>query len=74
MIAAYLPWLLSAITVWTMWAAGSGWRHTWTLSLVNQLLWLVWIIASGTWGLLPSNLALWVVSERNRRRWRARRL
>jgi len=69
-VAAYLPWLLSAITIYTMFLAGSKKKHTWAVGLFSQLLWLIWIIASASWGLLPMNLALWVVYTRNHLKWR----
>lgn len=70
MIATYLPWLLSAITIWTMFLAGDKSRHTWLVGLCNQALWLVWIIAVEAWGLLPMNAALWAVYIRNHLKWR----
>ncbi len=32
-------------------------RNAWLFGLANQGLWLVWIIATASWGLLPMNLA-----------------
>lgn len=69
MIATYLPWLLSAITIWMTVLAGNKHRSAWLIGLVNQALWLVWIVASSAWGLLPMNLALWVVYGRNHLKW-----
>lgn len=42
----------------------------WLIGLANQLLWLVWIGVTGTWGLLPLNIALWIVYSRNHLKWR----
>lgn len=69
MIAQYLPWLLSAITIWMTLLAGNKHPKAWLVGLVNQALWLVWIVASGTWGMLPMNLALWFVYGRNHLKW-----
>ncbi len=69
LIVAYLPWLLSAITIWTMFLAGDRKRHTWLVGLGNQALWLLWIVAASAWGLLPMNLALWIVYARNHLKW-----
>lgn len=71
MIVQYLPWLLSAITLWMTLLAGNLHRSAWLVGLVNQALWLVWIVASSTWGLIPLNIALWVVYWRNHRKWQA---
>lgn len=71
LVVSGLPWLLSAITIYTMFLAGNLSRHTWAVGLANQALWLVWIIAAGAWGLLPMNAALWFVYARNHLKWRA---
>lgn len=68
-IRDYLPWLLSAVTIWMTLLAGNKTRWAWAVGLVNQALWLVWIIAAEAWGLLPMNLALWVVYTRNHLKW-----
>lgn len=68
-IRQYLPWLMSAITIYMTVLAGNKSKHAWLIGLANQALWLVWIIASGSWGLLPMNAALWVVYARNHFKW-----
>lgn len=70
-VANYLPWLLSAITIWMTLMAGNKHPKAWLIGLGNQLLWLIWIYAVGAWGLLPMNLALWVVYGRNHLKWNA---
>lgn len=69
-IIVYLPWLLSAITVYSMLLAGNKKRGAWAVGLVNQLLWLIWIVLSSAWGLLPMNAALWIVYGRNYLKWK----
>lgn len=69
LIKTGLPWLLSAITIYTMFLAGNKNAKGWMFGMVNQALWLVWIIATGAWGLLPMNLALWFVYARNHVKW-----
>lgn len=69
-IRDYLPWLLSAITIWMTLLAGNIHRSAWLVGLFGQLLWLVWIVATGTWGLIPLNIALWIVYARNPMKWR----
>jgi hypothetical protein len=70
-IITYLPWLLSAITIWMTVLAGNKHPSAWLIGLVGQALWLAWIIASSAWGLLPMNVALWIVYGRNHFKWRA---
>ena len=69
LIIFYLPWLLSGITIYVLLQVGNKVRWIWAVSLFNQALWLTWIIASQSWGLLPMNLALWVVNVRNHLKW-----
>lgn len=65
----YLPWLMSAITIYMTVLAGNKSRHAWAVGLGNQFLWLTWIVATGAWGLLPMNAALWIVYGRNHWKW-----
>lgn len=69
LIRDYLPWFMSAITIWQIILAGNQWRYAWLVGLGNQTLWLTWIMVSGTYGLLPMNIALWVVYTRNHIKW-----
>lgn len=68
-IRLYLPWLLSGLTIWMTVLAGNRRRDAWLVGLVAQALWLVWIVTTKTWGLLPMNLALWIVYGRNHVKW-----
>lgn len=67
----YLPWLLSAITIYMNVLAGNKAPGAWAVGLGNQALWLVWIVATQSWGFLPMNLALWIVYGRNHLKWMA---
>lgn len=68
-IRIYLPWLLSAITIYMTVLAGNKHRNAWLFGLANQALWLIWIMTTGAYGLLPMNAALWVVYARNHLKW-----
>ena len=68
-IRTYLPWLLSAITIYMTVLAGNKSKNAWLFGLGNQALWLLWIITVGAWGLLPMNIALWIVYARNHLKW-----
>jgi hypothetical protein len=46
----YLPYLLSAVTIWMTLLAGNMHRRAWLVGLVGQALWLVWIVATGRVG------------------------
>lgn len=69
LITTYLPWLLSAITIWFNLMAGNKHAGAWALALVGQAGWLAWIIVTKNWGFLPMNLALWIVYGRNHLKW-----
>lgn len=69
LVVVYLPYILSAITVYTVVLAGNNNRNAWLISMFNQLLWLIWIVASNTWGLLPMNITLWIAFYRNYMKW-----
>jgi len=49
--------------------AGNKHPRAWLIGLGNQLLWLIWICVVGAWGLLPMNIALWIVYGRNHLKW-----
>lgn len=70
-VVFWLPFLLSAITVWMTLMAGNLHRSAWLVGLANQALWLVWIVAAQAWGLIPLNIVLWVVYARNHFKWKA---
>ena len=65
----YLPYILSAITIYSMLLAGNKKKGAWVVGLVNQFLWLIWIFLTATWGLIPMNIALWIVYARNYIKW-----
>ena len=65
----FIPWILSAVTITSMWMAGSRHRYAWAISTLNQSLWLSWILTSQTWGFLPMNICMFVVSIRNHMQW-----
>jgi len=71
MIVTYLPWLMSCLTIWMTLLAGNNHPRAWAVGLANQVLWVTWIIASETWGLIPMSIALAIVYARNHFKWKA---
>lgn len=65
----FMPWVMSCITIWMTLMAGNKHPKAWLVGLFNQLLWLVWILLSGSFGFLPMNIALWIVYGRNHWKW-----
>lgn len=75
-VHTYLPWLLSVITLYMTFLAGSLHRKTWVVGLSNQALWFLYTVA--TWnttgpasalGMLPLNIGLSIAYYRNHRKW-----
>lgn len=65
-----LALVTGAVTLVGMWMAGSHKWQGWLLGLLNQGLWLAFIITFKAWGLLPLNICLVFVYGRNLWRWR----
>lgn len=68
-IRIYLPWLMSAVTIYMTLMAGNKAPWAWAVGLGNQVFWLTWIIATEAWGLLPMTAALTFVYTRNHLKW-----
>jgi len=71
MIADYMPYVLSAFTIYIFLLAGNKNRNTWLIALFSQVLWAVWIISVKSWGLLPGTIVLTGVFIRNYLKWKA---
>ena len=69
-IIFYLPFLISVITITQLIMAGNKHPKAWLVGLGNQVLWSTWIITSNNWGLLPMNIAIWVIYARNHFKWK----
>ena len=69
-IINYLPYVLSAFTIYIFLLAGNKSRNTWLVALASQILWAIWIVATKTWGLLPGTFVLTIVFIRNYSKWR----
>lgn len=65
-----LPWLMSALTLYMTFLQGNKNPVGWLVGLFNQILWLLFICITETWGLLPLNLGLWYLYIRNWLKWR----
>lgn len=66
----YLPWIMSAMTIYMTFLQGNKNATGWIVGLVNQFLWLAFAVGTQTWGLLPLNAALWILYTRNFMKWR----
>lgn len=66
-------WLMSAITITSMWLAGGKRLSAWVLGLINQVLWVTYIYQKQAWGFVPMTAALTFVYSRNLLKWHAER-
>lgn len=69
-VVQVLPWVLSAITVYQVYLSGEIHKYAWVLGIFNQALWLVFIVLTATWGLIPMNVALTAVFVKNHFKWK----
>lgn len=69
MLAMYLPWLLSALSLVMSVLTGNKWRGAWLFGIGIQCLWVVWVMSAKAYGFLPLTLALFVIYGRNHIKW-----
>ncbi len=65
-----LPIVTAVLTLLGMWLAGSKRWEGWAVGLLNQVLWLWFIVLFEAWGLLILTVALTVIYTRNLIAWR----
>lgn len=65
-----LPWIISCITITSMWLAGNKSPKAWSLGLFNQVLWAAVMINAELWGLLPISVFLTITYTRNYIKWK----
>jgi len=68
-IVEYLPWLLSFVSILVQYLAGNKNKTAWMISIPLQILWLIWICLSGSWGFIPLNFSMTAISIRNLLKW-----
>lgn len=69
MIWHVLPWVLSFITLYSVYLAGNKNVWAWRLGLGNQVLWLALNIHLEVWGLLPLCFCMAIIYARNWLKW-----
>jgi len=65
-----IPLALSFLTLYAMWQIGNKRVFAWVIGLINQGLWVTFIVLFDAWGLLPLSIALTIVYARNLILWR----
>lgn len=64
-----IPLILSVNTLTVMWLVGNKRTLGWTLALIGQAVWFLFIVVFEAWGLLPLAVGLTVVYSRNLWHW-----
>ena len=64
-----LSWILSGTSALMLWVMGN--KSIWgpRIGLANQVLWIVYIVLTEQWGLLPGVLMYAAIHVRNLVRW-----
>jgi hypothetical protein len=70
MLWMLLPWLMSAVTLTAMYLAGNKNPIAWVLGVANQCLWLLFIVHTEAWGLLPMLVGIVAIYIRNLLKWK----
>lgn len=72
MIPWWWSWLLTAIGITGLYAAGSKKSWGWMLGLIAQSLWIAYGITTDQYGFILSALCYGLVYARNFRAWRGK--
>ena len=62
-------WIMSALTLFTMYLAGNKNKHAWVIGLFNQILWAFFIYQTQALGLIPMTIALVGIYTKNLYQW-----
>jgi type IV secretory pathway TrbL component len=65
----YLGWIISLISIVSMELHIRKRWYGWALSLGNQVLWIIYIVGMGAWGLLPLWAAVVIQAIRGMLKW-----
>lgn len=69
-IVIAMPHILSVICIWSIYLQGNISKLSWLVTIINQLLWLVWIYVTKSYGFALMNLAIMLIAFRNYCKWR----
>ena len=70
LITQYLPYFISVLTLYTVKITGDKNKNAWILTMLNQMLWLLWIFVSGNSGFIILNLGIIYLSVVNHFKWK----
>jgi hypothetical protein len=64
-----LSWILSATSAIMLIAMGNKYKYAPMIGIFNQVLWIIYTVATKQWGLLPGVIIYLIVHIRNHRKW-----
>ena len=65
----WMSWILSATSAAMLWLMGNKSKWGPRLGLLNQVLWIIYSVATEQWGLLPGVALYTAIHLRNIARW-----
>ena len=66
----YLPWVIAVVTIYYVGAVGKLKLHGWLMAILTQALWLIYIYATKSWGLIPISIVLGWLGIKNYFVWK----
>jgi hypothetical protein len=64
-----LTWVISGVSIVTLWLMGNKSKWGPALGIVNQAIWIVYVVGTKEWGLLAGVVIPLFVQVRNLRKW-----
>lgn len=69
-LVVWMPYAISIISIYVLIIAGKKHPFTWHFAVIEQLLWITWILISKNYGLLPITIFVLISCIRNIFLWR----
>lgn len=66
----WLDWVLSGTSFVMLWLMGNKNSYAPMVGIFNQVLWIVYVVHTEHWGLLPGVLGYTLIHIRNAIKWR----
>lgn len=65
-----MSYVISAISLCSLWLVGNKNRWGWVLGIFNQALWTIYAVRLQQWGLLIGVVAYTIINVRNLLKWK----
>jgi len=64
-----IQWVLSATSAFMLWKMGNKVPYAPVIGLFNQIIWVVYVVMTKQWGLMPGVIMYAVIHARNTYLW-----